>query len=121
MRVYELFEDDEFKGDPLQVTVTAVLSQIKSEIEDTGYTDEITTQALIRRLKENGINMSIADLIEVSKQEPWCNLLANVSAHKVVFKGDAEADGDSVDPDETSSTLDRMADRSKKKHTDDLK
>lgn len=122
MRLYEfeVFEDDFSQDDPLRVATTAALSKIKSDIEDSGYKGEYKVKSLLSALADHGVRLSHEQLIKVSKQEPWSNLIANIKGDKVIFKGDPDSDGASIDPDETSGTMEKMADRAGKKQADPL-
>ena len=117
MKVSELFEsDNDFESDnPLRVATTATLSQIKSEIADAGYTDKFTVKALLRKLRDNGVNMTHAQLIEVVKEEPWSNLIANLKGDRVLFKGNPDETSGSEEPDDTTDTMATMAKRAAKK------
>lgn len=117
MKLFELFESDrDFENDdPLRVATTAVLSQIKSDIEDSAYKGKFTVKALLNKLTDNGVKISHAQLIELVKEEPWSNLISNVKGDKVMFKGEPDENSGSEEPDDTSGTLDSMAKRAAKK------
>lgn len=116
MKLFELFEADDFeKDDPLRVATTAVLSQIKSDIDDSAYKGKFTVKALLSKLRDNGVKISHAQLIELVKEEPWSNLISNVKGADVMFKGEPDEHSGSEEPDETSGTMDKMAKRAAKK------
>jgi hypothetical protein len=116
VRVLELFEAPDFEdNDPLRIATTAVLTQIKSVIEDSAYKGKFTVKALLNKLADNGVKMSHAQLIELVKEEPWSNLISNITGDKVMFKGGPDEYSGSEEPDDTSSTMDRMAKRAAKK------
>ncbi len=122
MRLYE-FEvlEDEFESDdPLRVATTAALSRIKADIEDSGYKGEYKVKSLLSALRKSGVNISHEELIQVSKQEPWSNLIANIKGDRVIFKGDPDSDTSNTEPDDSTDTLKKMANRSEKKHSEDL-
>jgi len=123
MRLFEFdAEVDDFdRNDPLRVATTAALSSARAEIEDSNYKGKFTLDALKQELEKHGVRLSKSQMIELSKQEPWKNLISDISGNKVVFKGDPNAHEDNMSPDETSDTLDKMADRSTKKHDNELK
>lgn len=115
MKLFELFEAEDFEqDDPLRVATTAVLSQIKSDIEDSAYKGKFTVKALLNKLSNNGVKISHAQLLELVKEEPWSNLISNVKGDKVMFKGDPDENSGSEEPDDTSSTMDKMAKRAAK-------
>jgi hypothetical protein len=97
------------------VATTAVLSQIKSDIADSAYKGKFTVKALLNKLADNGVKMSHAQLIELVKEEPWSNLISNIKGDKVMFKGDPDEHSGSEEPDDTTSTMDKMAKRAAKK------
>ena len=51
------------------------------------------------------------------EKEPLKNLIANIKGDKVIFKGDEDTgeDDSAVEPDDTTGTLKKMADRATKK------
>lgn len=120
MRLYE-FEDDFSQDDPLRVATTAALSRIKADIEDSGYKGEYKVKSLLSALSKSGVNITHEQLIKVSKQAPWSNIIANIKGDRVIFKGDPDSDTSNTEPDDTTDTMKKMADRSKSKHTDELK
>lgn len=116
MKLFELFEADDFENDdPLRVATTAVLSQIKSDIDDSAYKGKFTVKALLSKLRDNGVKISHAQLIELVKEEPWSNLISNVKGSDVMFKGEPDEHSGSEEPDDTSGTMDKMAKRAAKK------
>lgn len=119
MRLFEIFESDsDFdESEPLRVATTAVLSKIKSEIDDSAYRSEFTVNALLSKLAAYGIRISHDQLIDLVDQEPWSNLISNIQGNQVVFKGSQEDDTSPEidDPDDSEATLDQMSKRATKK------
>ena len=116
MKLFELFEADDFdQNDALRIATTAVLSQIKSDIEDNDYKGKFTVKALLNKLSDNGVKISHSQLLDLVKEEPWSNLISNVKGDKVMFKGDPDEHSGSEEPDDTSGTMDKMAKRAAKK------
>lgn len=115
MRVYELFEADFDNDDPLRVATTAALAQIKAGIDDSAYKGKFTVKALLEKLQDNGVKITHAQLLDIVKEEPWSNMIASVQGDKVMFKGEPDEHSGSEEPDETSSTMDKMAKRAAKK------
>jgi hypothetical protein len=115
------FEPDFEKNNPLRVATVAALSRVKAEIEDTAYNGEYKVDALLKALRDNGVRMNHEELIKVSKKEPWSNIIANIEGDNVIFKGDPDSDSSNTQPDQTSSTMDKMAKRAAKKQEKSLK
>jgi hypothetical protein len=116
VKLYELFESDDFENDdPVRVATTAVLSQLKADIDDSAYKGKFTVKALLSKLHDNGVKISHERLLELVKEEPWSNLISNVKGDDVKFKGEPDEHSGSEEPDDTSSTLDSMAKRAAKK------
>lgn len=115
--MFGVFEADEFdEDDPLRIATAAVLSQIKADIEDSDYNNKFTVKALLRKLKDNGVNISHSQLLELVKEEPWSNLITDIKGDEgVKFKGEPDEDLSGEEPDETSGTMDKMAKRAAKK------
>ena len=118
MRLYEIFESsgDFEDNDPLRVATTAVLSQIKSDIEDGSFKGKFTVKALLKKLRDNGVRVDKNQLIDLVNEEPWSNLISNLNDNEVEFK-----DGDSMEMDSPEDypppedTIDQMAKRASKK------
>jgi hypothetical protein len=118
MRLYEIFESsgDFEDNDPLRVATTAVLSQIKSDIEDGSFKGKFTVKALLKKLRDNGVRVDKNQLIDLVNEEPWSNLISNLNDNEVEFK-----DGDSMEMDSSEDypppedTIDQMAKRASKK------
>jgi hypothetical protein len=114
MKLYELTESDDLSSNPMRVATTAALAGIKAKIEDTGYKGEYKVKSLLHTLRKHGISLNKEELIKSIKQPPWSNLIADIKGDRVIFKGEAEPDSASMDPDETTGTLEKMADRAGK-------
>ncbi len=116
MRLYELFEaEDDFEtDDPLRVATTAVLSQVRADIEDSAYKGDFTVKALLGKLADNGVKITHAQLIELVNQEPWCNMISNIKGNRVIFKGEPDSMSSSEEPDDTTDKMKQMAKRAAK-------
>lgn len=122
MKLYELFDSGKFdKSDPIRVATTAILSQMKADIDDSAYKGKFTVKALLNKLHDNGVKISHARLLELVKEEPWSNLISNVKGDEVKFKGEPDEHSSSEEPDDTTDTLDKMADRAAKKNSNPFK
>lgn len=116
MILYELFEAKDFEeDDPLRVATTAALAQIKADIDDSAYKGKFTVKALLKKLQDNGVKITHAQLLEIVKEEPWSNMISSLKGDKVMFKGEPDEHSDSEEPDDTSGTMDKMAKRAAKK------
>lgn len=126
MRLYELYlqeadkEADFEPNDPLRVSVTSVLGDIKAGIKDTDYRGEYKISSLLNRLRDNGVKMSKSDLIKVIKQEPWKNFISNIKGDHVVFLGEPDDGSANTEPDTSQDTMTKMADRAGKKAANPL-
>jgi len=117
VKLYEFFlhEDDFEDSDSLTVATVAILSQIKSDIEDSDYKGKITVNALLKKLADAGVRISHDQLLDVVKQEPWSNMIADINGDNVRFNGTPDEQTDNTQPDETTGTLDKMAKRATNK------
>lgn len=116
MILYELFESSDFEeDDPLRVATTAALAQIKADIQDSAYKGKFTVKALLKKLKDNGVNITHGQLLEIIKEEPWSNMISSLKGDRVMFKGETDEHSSSSEPDDTSGTMDKMAKRAAKK------
>lgn len=112
MKLYE-FDTSYEQADPLQVKITAALTKIKADIDDSSFKGQFRVDSLLSILSRYGIRVSEQQLRDAISQEPWSNFIADVEGDHVIFKGDDEGDSEAVDPDETTGTLELMADRAK--------
>lgn len=117
MKIYELFENNDFdEGDPLRVATAATLAQIKSDISDAAYKGEFTVNALLNKLRNNGVNIARDQLPDLVSEEPWSNLISNIEGNRVIFKSDSEDDSNIDDgPEDSENTMKMMADRAVKR------
>lgn len=125
--ILELVEDvdkvrlREFAGksddaESIKVRLTGALSQIRGRIEDTNAKSKLTVTALLNMLREVGIRISAKQLTDMIDNEPLKNIIANTNDGKVVFLGqDSDSDTESLDPDQSTATLEKMAKRASKK------
>lgn len=97
--------------------LTGIISQILSRIEDTGFKKEYSLKSLLNTLSEKGYDIDREEFMDMIKNPPLKNIIANVKGNTVVFKGAEQETDDSlaVDQDETSDTLEKMAKRAEKK------
>jgi len=114
MKLFEL--DAGLDNDaPLRVATAAALARVKSDIEDSAYKGEFKVKSLLKILHDYDVDIDHAQLIELSKEEPWSNLIANIKGDHVIFKGDPDESSNAMKPDETTDTLEKMAGRAGKK------
>ena len=105
MRLFEFADDD-----PLRVKLTAVVSQLKSEMEHKGEKEPMPTDEFLNILKKNEIYVDKSDLFDMVKSDPLKNIVSNISSHQVTFKGmpGTEKD-DSQGPDNFEKIRQQMA------------
>lgn len=122
MKLWELEQPkkDFEKDDPLRVSVTSILGDIKAKIKDSDYRGEYKVTSLLKQLRDNGVKMDKADLITVIKQEPWRNFISNIKGDHVVFIGEPDEGSVNTEPDTSSDTMSKMADRAGKKAANPL-
>lgn len=107
MRIFEI--DD---NDPLRVKLTAIVSQLRSEIKKSGFKKPYSLKAMISRLRDQGIAFSEQQFRDMAEQEPLSNLISNVDGDTVTFRGTStDDDNDAIAPGPESKTLEKMAGR----------
>ena len=104
MRLFEFADSN-----PLRVKLAAVVSQLKSRIEDTNTTEPMTTDAFLELLANNGIQLEKSDLYDMVKKDPLSNLIQNINGHEVIFKGQTSNEEGDLDPGENEKTREKMA------------
>lgn len=97
----------------LQVKIVGVLTQLYGRIVDTGTKKPYSLNSLLTMLQDQGVTLNPAQFREMVQHPPLSNLIANVRGDDVIFKGQADVDGntDLDAPDASTDTLDRMAKR----------
>ena len=94
--------------DPEVVKFAAIVSQLKSELDNNNIDPSWTTDKLIDYFQQNGINLDITDLYDMIQKPPLNMLISNIQGDDIVFKGE---EADTANPDETQSqaVVDQMA------------
>ena len=107
MRIFEI--DD---NDPLRVKLTAIVSQLRSEIKKSWFKKPYSLKGMISRLRDQGIAFSEQQFRDMAEQEPLSNLVANVDGDTITFRGTStDDDNDAIAPGPESKTLEKMASR----------
>jgi hypothetical protein len=115
MRLYEfssapgVTQDDVMS---MKIRMVGLIQHLYGRIKDTVSTKPYTLTALLAMLSDNNINLSAEQFREMVKEPPLSNMISNVRGNHVIFRGQRdEPDSDLEAPDETTDTLDRMAQR----------
>lgn len=72
---------------PLLVKLIAVVSQLKSQIDNGEEKSNWTTDEFLEYLKDNDIIIDKSDLYDMVKNPPLNTKIANIKADNVIFKG----------------------------------
>ena len=88
--------------DPEVVKFAAIVSQLKSDLDNGNLDPNWTTDKLIDYFQQNGINLDITDLYDMIQKPPLNMLISNIQGDDIVFKGE-ETGTDTQNPDETQS------------------
>jgi hypothetical protein len=107
MRLYEFVEDN-----PLRVKLVAVANQLKSKF--TGN-EKMSTDAFLKKLKQNDIDLDKSDLFDIVKKEPLSNIISDVNSNEITFKGQDSDQMPTDDESENEKTLKSMASKALKK------
>jgi hypothetical protein len=102
MKLFEFVDDD-----PLRVKLTAVCSQLKDQVIKSGKT--LSTDEFIAKLQQHGISLDPSDLFDLIKKEPLKNIIADISGHTVIFKGQSGEMDVGSDEDKNRETISNMA------------
>jgi hypothetical protein len=86
--------------DPEVVKFAAIVSQLKSELDNGNIDPNWTTDKLIDYFQQNGINLDVTDLYDMIQKPPLNMLISNIQGDNVVFKGE---ETDTQNPGETQS------------------
>jgi hypothetical protein len=77
----------EFATDPLITKLVAVTDQLKNELDDGSIDPEMSLENFIQYLQEYGITLDTNDLYNMIKKPPLNDLISNIQADQVIFKG----------------------------------
>lgn len=113
----KLYEFDDIDRDAIRIT--GIVSQLLSRIKDTDFKGKYSLKSLLNTLSEKGYDIDRGEFLDMIKNPPLKNIIANVQGDRVVFKGEEQETDDNlaVDQDETSDTLEKMAKRAEKKRS----
>jgi hypothetical protein len=82
----------EFSPSPLLVKLVAVVSQLKSQIDNGEEKSDWTVDEFLDYLKNNDIILDKSDLYNMIQKPPLNSKISNIQANNVIFKGyDTEA------------------------------
>ena len=113
MKIRELLEDR--SSDDLSLKLSAALNQISSRVIDTGADSKMSLMSILNILSDLGIHVSEEQFRNMVNDEPLNNIVSSVEGDKVTFIGQRKDYGNSIKPDQTTSTLEKMAKRATNK------
>lgn len=113
MKIKELFEDSSL--DELKLELSAAVNQIASRVKDTGANKPVNINVVLDVLSDLGIHLTDKQLRNMYNQPPLNNIISNIAGDDVVFIGQRAETSDTVKPDQSTSTLEKMAKRAAKK------
>lgn len=113
MKIRELLTE---RADPVSdkaLKISAVLSQLKSKLEDEHSQKPLTVKTVLHALEAEDINITVDTFLDMIKKPPLKNLVADANRHSVTFIGhDIDStDTEALKPEQTTKTLEKMADR----------
>lgn len=109
MRLYEFAED------PQRVKLSAIVSQLRARMRDTGAKKPFSVKSLLDILAKQGLHFDREQLESMITQEPLVNLIANLEGDNVIFKGQPSSGSTAEQPDASTDTLEKMAKRAEKR------
>lgn len=110
MKLFEFADDN-----PLRVKLVAVVSQLKSRMQDTNNQEPMSTDALLNLLKQNGVDIDVSDIYDMVKKDPLVNIIKNINGKEVIFKGQQAGDDDmDLDSSENEKIRQQMASKAVK-------
>lgn len=115
MKIRELFE--EAGADNLKLELSAAVNQIASRVKDTGANQPVNINAILDVLSDLGINLSEKQLRTMYTQPPLSNIIASIQGDDVIFIGQRVETNDTIKPDQTTPTLEKMAKRAADKRS----
>lgn len=101
-----LFEFD--NNDPLRVKLTAVTSQLQSDLKNANSEDPMSTNAFLNLLRKNDIVIDKTDIYDIIKKEPLVHFIKDIEDDNVIFKGQVLAK-QPIDTDDSEKIVAQMA------------
>jgi uncharacterized membrane protein YvbJ len=95
--------------DPEVVKFAAIVSQLKSDLDNGNMDPNWNTDKLIDYFQQNGINLDITDLYDMIKKPPLNMLISNIQGDDIVFKGEEAAAAQNPDQTQSQEVVDQMA------------
>ena len=95
--------------DPEVVKFAAIVSQLKSDLDNGNMDPNWNTDKLIDYFQQNGINLDITDLYDMIKKPPLNMLISNIQGDDIVFKGEESAAAQNPDQTQSQEVVDQMA------------
>ena len=106
-----LFEFD--NNDPLRVKLTAVTSQLQSDLQNANSEDPMSTDAFLHLLRQNDIIIDKSDIYDIIKKEPLLHFIKDIEDDRVIFRGQVLAK-EPIDPDNSEQIVAQMAKKAAK-------
>lgn len=113
MKIIELLEDTSTES--LLIKLSAALNQIGSRVIDTGANSKMSLTALLNILNGMGIYITDREFRDLVAAPPVNSIIANIEGDKVTFMGQRKDTSDSVKPEQSTATLEKMAKRAASK------
>lgn len=113
MKIRELLESEGI--DDFKLSISAIVNQIASRVKDTGANQPVNIDVLVDALNSEGYHITAEQLRDMYDSPPLNNSIANIEGDDVIFKGQRAETSDAVKPDQSTSTLEKMAKRAAKK------
>ena len=113
MKITELLEGS--SEEDVLIKMAAALTQIASRVKDTGTNSKMSLTALINILNGIGVHITDKEFRDVVAAPPLNSIIAGVEGDKVTFIGQRGETSDSVKPDQSTATLEKMAKRAASK------
>lgn len=113
MKIQELFEDSSI--DELKLELSAAINQIASRVKDTGANKPVNIHVILDVLSNLGIHLTDTQLRDMYTEPPLNNVISNIAGDNVTFIGQRAETTGAVKPDQSTSTLEKMAKRAAKK------
>lgn len=113
MRVLEILEAEDDNVSAISSKITSVLSHIHGRREDTGAKKDMPLKALLKYLRDAGVNVSDSQFRDMASKEPVNNFISNVKGNKVEWLGQSE-NNTPEKPDNSEQTIKKMAKKAAK-------
>lgn len=107
--------EDRSSPDDLSSDLGAIMDLIAGRVLDTNSQKPMSLTAIVNIINKMGLNFSEQQIRDMYTKPPLNAIISSIEGDDVTFIGQRKDTSDSVKPDQSTKTLEKMAKRAEKK------